>query len=383
MRLAMPGAVVVFLLLCTVSSIAQITQLPLAEVEKRNAAAAFATTREASLFLLVGECSHLMVNSNVNMNTIARGWFDRNKPEMEATYTWLDRYFSHLKVTNPEGFKQASTALARATGNGVLQASRLFFSRKPPDITHCEKAAITYSTPQLDLKISATNPGFEQFAEFPATLARVRTEPNFAVPPNLKFGMEKAAQSIASVGSVASLDAAEAAKERGDGAGRAAIFKGLAERGDGHAATQVGLMYLNGEQVQRDAVHAYRWFYAAWSLSDMDGLNAMGVMNRDGIELPVNLPLAGAAFYLTTAAARNRETFDRASNNLDKLGSRIDSDTRSQIACMRLSVLDDALRAPIRELVPVVQGKSISNSGRRLGEIVKELSGTYKTATCN
>ena len=128
----------------------------------------------------------------------------------------------------------------------------------------------------------ALNPGYEQFAEFPATLARIRAEPGFAVPPHLKFGMEKRGQFLSGVGNLASLDAAEAARERGDGPARIAIFKGLAERGDGNAATQVGIIYLTGQQVAKDDGSAYRWFYAAWSQSNMDGLNALGVMNRDG-----------------------------------------------------------------------------------------------------
>jgi TPR repeat protein len=294
----------------------------------------------------------------------------------------LDRYLSYLKNTNPVAYKQASDDLVRSGSDGLLQNARIFFARKQPDIESCEKAAKAFSVPQVDLRNMALNPGYEHFAEFPATLARIRAESDYFVPEHLKFGMDLAAKNIALFGAVASLEAAEAAKERGDGPGRIAIFKNMAERGDGKAAQQIGLIFLNGQQVDKNPIYAYRWFYAAWSLSDMGGLNALGGMTRDGLGVSVNLPLAGATFYLAKAAARSRATFELALSNLDRLEKRISPEERSQIACMTLGSLDDALRAPIRELAPLVNGKSISNSERRLGVIVKDLADAYKTAAC-
>ena len=382
MRVAITKALVTVALLGAFSAYGQLAQLSSIEMEKRNAAATFAAVREASLFLLLGECSHLMANSSSSMDVVARGWFERNKPEMEATYSWLDRYLSYLQAKDPEAYRRASTELVRSTGSGVLQTARVFFARKQPDLTSCEKAAKTFSFPQLDLKNIALNPGYEQFAEFPATLARIRAESDFSVPPHLKFGMDKVAQNIVGVGNVASLDAAEAAKERGDGIGRIAVFKSMAERGDGQAAQQIGVMYLNGQQVEKNPIDAYRWFYAAWSLSEMEGLNAMGVMTRDGLGVPTNLPLAVATFYVAKAAARSRDAFDRALGNLDSSENRISPEEKSRIACMSLKSLDDALRTPIRGLDVLVKGKSLSNSDRQLGVIVKDLSEAYKTASC-
>lgn len=383
MRVPVVKIFVYIFFFCAFAAQSQVTQLPAAEIEKRNAAAAFVSVQEASLFLLLGECSQLMVNSIAPMDEVARDWFGRNKSELEVTYAWLARYFAHLKKVNPESHQQASLGLARATSNGVLQNARTMFGRKQPDRASCEKAAKTYSVPQLDLKNMALNPGYERIAEFPATLARIRAESDFSVPPHLKFGMDKVAQSIVGVGNLASLDAAEAARERGDGHGRVAIFKNLAERGDGQAAQQIGIIYLNGQQIEKNPVDAYRWFYAAWSLSEMEGLNAMGVMIRDGVGVQVNLPLAAAAFYLSKAGARSREAFDRASNNLDKLQQRISPEEKSQLTCISLRSLDDELRAPIVSYEPLLGGKSISNSERRLGAIVKDLADVYKTAGCH
>lgn len=382
MRVTRAKVFTILLLLFSTVAHCQVAQLSAVEMEKRNAAATFGSVREASLFLLLGECGHLMSNSNVNMDAVARAWFDRNKPEIEAAYVWLDQYFSYLKSTNPAVHQRASGELARAVADAVLQNARVFFARKMPDMASCEKAVKSFSIPQLDFKNIALNPGYEQFAEFPKTLERIRSESDFLVPQHLKFGMDNAAQKIVAVGGVASLDAAEAAKERGDGPGRMTAFKGMAERGDGQAAQQIGLMYLNGQQVEKNAVQAYRWFYAAWSLSEMEGLNAMGVMTRDGLGVPANPQLAQSAFYLAKAAARSREAFDRAMRNLDSLQNRIDADAKSQIACMSLSALDDALRTPIQTLAPVVKGKSIGNPERRLGVVVKDLSAIYQAATC-
>ena len=343
---------------------------------------AFALGREASLHTLLGECSHLMSLSNPTIETIAKGWFDRNKPELEAAYVWLDQYMSYLKTNDPAAFQLASSELARVQGNSILQNARVFFGRQVPNLASCDRAAKTYAISQTDFKNMALNPGYEQFAEFPETLARIRSVPNFAVPPHLKFGFDSASHKLAGVGNIASLDAAEAAREQGDGPRRIAVFKGLAERGDGMAAQQVGLMYLNGQQVDKNINEAYRWFYAAWSLSEMEGLNALGVMNRDGLGVPVNLPLAQSAFYLAKAGARSQPAFDRALNNLDRLGNQISPDAKTQIACMSLSAMDAELKRPIQSLQPLVTPRAIASPERRLGVVVKDLAAIYQAGAC-
>ena len=77
---------------CSNYAISQVAQLSAAEIEKRNAAAAFAISREVGLFTLLGECGQLMNSSNLSMQMVASGWFDRNKLELEAAYVWLDQY---------------------------------------------------------------------------------------------------------------------------------------------------------------------------------------------------------------------------------------------------------------------------------------------------
>jgi TPR repeat protein len=258
----------------------------------------------------------------------------------------------------------------------------VFFARNAPTTVSCEKAAKTFAVPQLDFKSMASNPGYEQFAEFPLTLARIRNESGFSVPNSIKNDFETASKFQNGISNVASLDAADALKEKGDGSGRGSIYMGMAKRGDAMAAQEVGLTYLNGKQVEKNIPAAYRWFYAAWSLSDMDGLNAMGVMLRDGLGVPVNAMLAQSAFYLAKATAKNKAAFERASKNIDKLAEQISNDEKSKIACMSLKNLDDALRAPIETLQSVVQGKPIINPERRLGSIVKDLTAFYQPDFC-
>lgn len=360
----------------------QVAQLSNVEIEKRNAATAFVLGREISLVLVIGECKHVLASSPTSIDAIAKGWFERNKLDLEAAHVWLDQYLSCLKSTDTASHTRASNEFLRSQGNTTIQNSRVFFARKMPDTASCEKAATTFATPLLDFKNMASNLGFERFAEFPETLLRFRSEQNYVIPPHLKLGFDSVNQKLNGVSNLASLDAAEAAKEKGDGQTRMAIFKGLAERGDGQAAQQVGIMNLNGQQIDKNPIEAYRWFYAAWSLSEMEGLNALGVMLRDGLGVPVNPVLALSSFYLAKAGARSRATFDRALGNLDKMAGQGGIETLALIACTRLSALDDALRGPIRALAPVLNGKPISSPERHLGSVVKDLSSIYQTANC-
>jgi hypothetical protein len=382
MQMMLKKAATIVLLLGSSLAQSQVAQPSATEIEKRNAAVSFVLVREGSLYTLLGECSHLMALSNLTVEAIAKGWFDRNKPELEAAYVWLDQYMLYLKTNDPAKFQLASTELASVQGNSILQNARVFFGRQVPNLVSCERAAKTYSISQTDFKNMALNPGYEQFAEFPETLARIRAVPNFSVPQHLKFGFDSAKQNLVGVGNIASLDAAEAARERGDGPGRVAVFKGLAERGDGMAAQQIGLMYLNGQQVQKNAVEAYRWFYAAWSLSEMEGLNALGVMNRDGLGVPVNLLLAQSAFYLAKAGARSQPAFDRALNNSDRLADQISPEAKTQMSCTSLTSIDAELKRPIQSLQPFVKPRGITSPERRLGAIVKDLAAIYQAGAC-
>lgn len=351
------------------------------DVEQRNAASAFVLTREATIPPLIGECGPLLRGTTLDVESVFRGWYERNKAELETAYTWLDRYLLELKARNPEMYQRASNELMRSVSAGTLQSIRSTFKRQLPDQSKCELAVRTYAAQQLDLKNIARNPGYEQFGEFARTLDRIRGEPGFK-PPKLQIGYEKAAAYRVGISNMVTLDAAEAARERGDGQARVMAFQSLAKRGDGHAAQAIGLMYLNGDLVPKNPTEAYQWFYMAWSLADYDGLNAMGVMLRDGIGINRDLSLAQAAFMLATAAARDKTSRDRAQSNSERLGPQIDADGFRQIACFSLGSLDGELRKPVQALQTLAPAKAITNSDRKLGTLIPRLSANFDPESC-
>lgn len=351
------------------------------DIEQRNAAAAFVLTREATIPPLIGECGPLLKGTTLDVESVFRGWYERNRAELETAYTWLDRYLLELKARNPEMHQRASNELMRSVSAGALQSIRPIFKRQLPNQSICEWAVKTYAVPQLDLKNIARNPGYEQFGEFARTLDRIRGEPGFK-PAKLQIGYENAAAYRVGISNMATLDAAEAAKERGDGQARVLAFQSLAKRGDGHAAQAIGMMYLNGDLVQKNPSEAYHWFYTAWSLADYDGLNAMGVMLRDGVGISRDLPLAQAAFMLAAVAARDKTSHDRAQSNADRLGPQIDADGVRQIACFSLGSLDGELRKPVQALPTLAPGKAITNSDRRLGTLIPRLSANFDPDSC-
>lgn len=349
------------------------------EIEKRNAAAAFAEAWQLTLVLVQRECRSPITDSRGSTIEIAKAWALRNRPEMEAAHTWIERYFSSL---SPDARKRGSQELRRALGDAVLQNARTFFSRKLPDTASCKRAVNWFSVPQLDIKNIPLNPGYEGFAEFPATLARIRAEPGFSVPKYVKLDFEEISKSSDGSGYLASLDAAEAARERGDTAGLIATFQSMAERGDTRAAQTVGLIYLNGQQIEKNDIEAYKWFHAAWVLGDAEGLNALGVMARDGLGVPVNRTLAGASFQLAKIFSKDQETFDRASGNLERLQSRMSIEEKTRVACMKLTDFEGSLRAPIQDVPPAVKDERNISSKWRVGDLMEKSTDVYNVDAC-
>ncbi|HEY8095406.1 MAG TPA: hypothetical protein VIE65_04850, partial [Methylobacter sp.] len=127
---------------------------------------------------------------------------------------------------------------------------------------------------------------------------------------------------------------------------------------------------------------AYRWFYAAWSLSDSEGLNAMGVMLRDGLGVDRNLPLAQASFVLAAATTKNRPAHDRALSNFKRLAPQINAEGATQIACFSLHSMDDELRKPIQQLPLLVPGKPLEGAERKLGSLIPGLAQDFHAGAC-
>lgn len=348
---------------------APVDSLAPAEIERRNAAAAFVQTQELTLQMLRAECGTLMPAESARVDAIARAWFDRNKDDIVSARVWLDQYLAHAKSISAEQYQRESGALLKALSNGIIANAKIHFHRQPPTAEGCANALRAYSAPAFDVQNVGNNAGYAQFAEFGKTLRTVREAADYAVPPqiNTQFQENVPFQPFAS------LEAASAARERGDQPMMRTLYTRLAEHGEGTAAHAMGLSHLTADPVSRDYVLAYRWFAAAWSLGNLEGLNALGVLLRDGVGLPANTRLAYGAFLLAQQGARDQAAFDRSQRNAQGMLARISDADRTALACMTIKAFDAALQTP-DTAQPLVPGTPIHQGQRTLGQIVPALA---------
>lgn len=354
-----------------------------AEVEKRNAAAAFAAGREMSLAMLQRACSEVLKGASPSMDQVTRQWLERNHLELEASDAWLRRYFSHLNQNDPAKAKSESALLVQEQGRVVSQAVELHFKKSVPTPASCGVAARSYGAHQLDFKNLKSAPGYEAFGEFADTLSRIRRELGFSVRRSPGKRFEDLVTEADKRPSLALLVAADAAGDRGDERLRTSIFATMASQGDAKAAQTVALAYhRGGGNLPQDHQRAYRWFYQAWALGDVDGLNGLGVMVNEGQAVARNPELAFATFLLVKAAAASDSTWQRAVNNLAPLEPSVSDANRRLLACVSLGTLDAQLESLIPVQGPPIRKRELSGPGRRLGELSKELAPHYSPADC-
>lgn len=337
------------------------------EIEQRNAAAGFVFPMEATLGMLRTECQLLLPDQNTGVNAIALGWWTRNKADLDAAFVWTDQYLSFLKDTDTAKHRIASAELANSTLRSVLSDTRLYFKRQLPTVESCTYALKRYSVPNLDIQRIAGNPGFEKFAEFGSTLKRIRLENGYQIPPHLKLDFTNVRYEM-----LASRDAVDAATERKDWGALRQVLESMAERADGKAAVSLGVMYLNGNLIGKNDSQAYRWFYAGWSLGEYSGLNAMGVMWRDGLNVHADPRIAYASFALAAAASRAPVERDRADQNRRLIEASLKDDDRSFVTCLSISELDRALKKPV-DPSQLLRGRSLTQADRVLGQILPNL----------
>ena len=354
---------------------APVSALAPAEIERRNAAATFVQTQELTLQMLRAECGTLMPTESARVDSIARTWFDRNKGDIVSTRVWLDQYLAHAKTISAEQYQRESGALLKTLSSGIIANAKTHFHRQPPSAEGCANALRAYSAPAFDIQNVGNNKGYAQFAEFGKTLRAVREAADYAVPPqiNTQFQENVPFQPFAS------LEAASAARERGDQTMMRTLYTRLAEHGEGTAAHAMGLSYLTADPASRDYALAYRWFAAAWSLGKLEGLNALGVLLRDGVSQPANTRLAYGAFLLAQQGARDQNAFDRSQRNAQGMLAKISDADRTALACMTINGFDAALQTPdtkqaLVPSTPIVQGQ------RTLGQIVPALASAQQTA---
>lgn len=346
-----------------------------AEIERRNAAAAFVQTQELTLQMLRSECGTLMPAESARVNAIAKTWFDRNQDDIVSARVWLDQYLAHAKSISAEQYQRESGALLKALSNGIIANAKPHFHRQPPSPEGCANALRTYSAPAFDVQNVGNNTGYAQFAEFGKTLRTVREATDYAVPPqiNTQFQENVAFQPFAS------LEAANAARERGDQMMMRTLYTRLAEHGEGTAAHAMGLSYLTADPASRDYALAYRWFAAAWSLGNLEGLNALGVLLRDGVGLPANTRLAYGAFLLAQQGARDQTAFDRSQRNAQGMLAKVSDADRTALACMTINAFDAALQTP-DTAQPLVPSTPLNQGQRTLGQIVPALASGQRGA---
>ncbi len=176
------------------------------------------------------------------------------------------------------------------------------------------------------------------------------------------------------------MEAAIAARERGDGAMMRNVYTRLAEHGESTAAQALGMAYLTEDLAPKDYALAYRWFAAAWSLGNLDALNALGVLLRDGVGVAVNTRVAYGAFLLAQQGARDQAAFERSKRNADSVQAKISATDRSALACMTVSAFDTALQTAAAGQ-PLMRGNAIVQGQRRLGQVIRDLE-SIKLSDC-
>jgi TPR repeat protein len=354
-----------------------------AEAERRNAAAAFIAGREMSLAMLHRACGDLPKGEKLSIAKVTRDWLTRNHRELEASDAWLRRYFAYLNDQYPELAQSQADQLRQVTSGVVLQAIKTHFKGEVPNVATCDQAARSYSDPRFDVRNLNAAPGYETFGEFGETLQRIQREPDFSVQRTPGKRYDDMVAEAARRPSAAWLAAADAAGERGDERARVAIFEKLAKEGDAKSAQTVGLAYYRGDgNVTADLQRAYRWFYQAWALGDLDGLNALGVMINEGQAVARNAELAFATFALVKAGASPGPTQQRAVNNLAPLASSIPESGRRSLACATLGQLDKKLDSLVPAGAEPVRKRALSHPDRRLGEISDDLAPHYSRDAC-
>lgn len=332
-----------------------------AEVEARNAAAGFAISSLATLGMLRDECETLTGDGPDGAAAIARAWWDRNQDDLAAAYAWTDHYLSALRQKDEALWRKTGRDFHAGTSSAVRDNARLFFRGQLPTAATCAAALQMFREPAAG---TPPPPGHERFAQASATLRRIRADAGYRVPPGLQMDAERHLHR----GLSASLETAQDALRRRDAQGARVAFESMAARGDAKAAQALGAMYMEGDLLARDDLQAYRWFYRAWLLRDAEGLNALGVLRRDGRVGTADPKLALALFQLAAAQAPEGPSRKRAERNRDALAGKMPLRDRDATACMSLRQIADAVEAPLPAGERGSSQLFSPNQTRRLGE---------------
>ena len=93
--------------------------------------------------------------------------------------------------------------------------------------------------------------------------------------------------------------------------------------------------------------------------------------------------LALAAFAVVKAGADSDGAYQRATNNLAELSPDVPDSTRRVLACASLGALDAKLESLIPVQGPPMRKRVLSEPGRRLGELTRDLAPHYSRDDCS
>ncbi|HJV76386.1 MAG TPA: hypothetical protein VJ654_19345 [Noviherbaspirillum sp.] len=321
-----------------------IAQISEQEIERREAGAGFILPMAMSLGVLRFECGQWLQGEE-DVNQIAKAWWERNRESLDAAIWVSTQAVRRYQATMaPEKAALAQRQIAQVTGDAALANLRAVFASQLPTAQLCKKAIQRYKFQELDVANLSKTLGYERFGEFGEALKRVVTDKDFR-PMDEKFRTFDAQVSIANTPLI-TMDAIEAAKARKDVAGIVRGFESLAARGDSRAAQTLGVFYLNGQYVSRDSRAAQGWFYNSWAMGNPEGINALGVMLRDGIGLSADSKVALAAFAIAKqmASKGSVEAFQRSTLNYSRLFQQLTSTDVTGAGCLNWSDLHSKLR---------------------------------------
>lgn len=316
------------------------------EVERREAAAGFLLPSAMALSVLRLECRQWLATSVNDVDNVAREWWQRNRDDIDAA-TWITgEAIRRYRATLPQDKAlSAERQILQSGSNANLYILRSMFRRQLPTSETCIKAVQRYKLPNLDVANLATTTGYEKFGEFGATLKQARLDKTYR-PMDDRYRTFETQIGTAQQPLV-TLDAIEAAKERKDSASIFQGFMSLANRDDPKAFQSIGMFYLNGQNVSRDYKTAMTWFYNSWVMGEADGINALGVMARDGLGMPMNNKLAVGAFAVAKQMAANgyANALERATSNYTRLAQQMAADDLVAAGCMSWEKLDSTFRS--------------------------------------
>ena len=139
-----------------------------------------------------------------------------------------------------------------------------------------------------------------------------------------------------------------------------ATLKQEAEQGESAAQIQLGLIYLNGEDVPQDYAESVRWFRAAAEQGDQRAQVNLGYMYRDGLGIPQDL--AKSVRWYRMAAEQGHASAQNALGVMYQSGYGVSQDIRESVKWYRMAAEQGHADAQIQLGLLNANGEGVSQS---------------------